>query len=74
MSNQVKCADCRNFTPTLTSKNAAGLCGVMQAYYQKYKAVGKLMPPKTHDEAYRALGDKHYWPYAERHCQKFEAL
>jgi hypothetical protein len=46
----------------------------MQAYYQKYKAVGKLMPPKTYDEAYRALGDKHYWPYADRHCQKFEAL
>lgn len=32
------------------------------------------MPPKTHDEAYRALGDKHYWPYADRNCQKFEEL
>ena len=70
----MRCIDCQLFVRDNPPKsiNEMGLCGVMVSYYEKHKAINKTMSPAAVDTAFRRLGGKLFYPYAERVCQKFK--
>lgn len=73
------CANCKNFQPSkYNSKQGAGMCGVLIAWYDKHREANKKPNPTAVKNVYHNLGGKFgeasaiCWPKSERDgCRRF---
>jgi hypothetical protein len=65
------CSSCQNFIPPdpKYERNSLGLCSVLEHWLDSFPK--RRADPKAYDTNFRALGNKLFWPNADRVCSKF---